>query len=250
MPPDFDEVYLTDEEIEILVFNERCRKYYEKKEIEKAEKDKRKFELIREHWNSDKLAEFILSRNKKFILDDQAKYVFDALTWYFTKDKRFLRLNENFSFEKGIMLAGNPGVGKSEILKLFELNKIQCFHTVHIDEIYSQCDSNGIEHYKTFCGSVPGWNFQQKHFYQPFVGWCIDDIGKEEMFFDHGNKAYLFSKIIQARYEAKHRLPFNLMHVTTMLTPEELETKYGYFLKSRFREMFNYIHYSGNDRRI
>ena len=81
------------------------------------------------------------------------------------------------------------------------------------------------------------------------VVWGIDDIGLEEHLNDYGNKAFVFSKIIQERSSNKHLLQYYPLHVTTMLTPKQLEEKYGGFIWSRINEQFNIIMYSGPDRR-
>lgn len=253
MPADFDEVQLTAEEVEDLVYEERCRRYFIKKDEEKKQAEIQKIEMLRKPWRPDSLAKFVLDNNPKFKVDEQAKPVFELLTWYFTKDPRFLQANENYSFEKGLAIHGVPGCGKTELLRLFEVNKVQSFHMLSIDDIYHQCDEKDkgekVQYANTFCGAVPGWGYQERFFYQPVIGWAIDEVGKEELFYDVGNKAYLFSKIIQARYNSKEKVPFNLLHITSMLTPEQIGEKYGNFIRSRFREMFNYIFYAGEDRR-
>ena len=96
---------------------------------------------------------------------------------------------------------------------------------------------------------VPGWGIRPEFFYQRSVGWAFDDLGRESIVFDFGNKSDVISKIIQTRYLSKNLVPFSSLHLTTNLTPAEIETRYDYAVKSRLREMFNYIQVEGRDRR-
>jgi DNA replication protein DnaC len=79
--------------------------------------------------------------------------------------------------------------------------------------------------------------------------WAIDDVGLEEPVNDYGNKAFVFSKIIQERYANKHLMQYYPLHITSMLTAEQIGEKYGDFVRSRMREQFNTIQYKGKDRR-
>jgi len=55
-------------------------------------------------------------------------------------------------------------------------------------------------------------------------------------------------KLIEAAYALK-KFPWYLRHLTSMLTADELEKKYGVHVKSRMREMYNDIFLDGPDRR-
>ena len=96
---------------------------------------------------------------------------------------------------------------------------------------------------------VPAWDNTPNFFIQKAIGWAIDDIGRESMVFDFGNKSDVVSKIIRTRYANKNKITFSSLHLTTNLTAAEIEIRDDYAIKSRFREMFNYIVLEGNDRR-
>ena len=96
---------------------------------------------------------------------------------------------------------------------------------------------------------VPAWDNTPNFFIQKAIGWAIDDIGRESMVFDFGNKSDVVSKIIRTRYANKNKITFSSLHLTTNLTAAEIESRYDYAIKSRLREMFNYIVLEGNDRR-
>lgn len=245
MPADFDKVKLTDEEIELAIFDARCQKYWD----EKASKEKRDIEKSKEEaakpFTAEQLKNFVLECNPWFKVDDQAKGIFQLLCWYFTSDPRFEQAG--YSLKKGICMCGPVGVGKTDMLNIFQKNKRQCFHMLTVFDIENHIQSKGVEYVKTYHSFVPGWGNTEKFFYQPGVGWAFDDVGRESVVFDFGNKTDAVSKIIQSRYFKK--VPFNSLHITTNKTPDELESRYDEAVRSRLREMFNYIKYTGTDRR-
>lgn len=247
MPEDFKEVQLSEEQLQQLIYEERCKLYFELKDQQNAIAKRLEREYLMKPFSAEELKHYILSKNPKFVVDSNVEELFNLLCYYFTNDKRFE--DAGYSLSKGIAISGVPGCGKTELLKLFQKNKVAGFLMININDIVVDCINYGIERYKLYCGYVPGWSNLPAYFFQQNIGWMVDDIGLEEMINDYGNKAFVFSKIIQHRYSKKEVLPFRSLHITTMLTPDQLEHKYGAFVRSRFREMFNYFHYKGEDRR-
>lgn len=248
MPKDFEEIQLTKQQIDDLAYNERLRLYFEAKEIQRKNVSKNELIEAKRLFSANELRLYILNKNPHFVLDEYSEPVFNSLCLYFSRNSEFQSKGEGFSLYKGICLTGVPGCGKTEILRLFEKNKRQCFHTININDINEHCKENGLDSFKKFSANVPGWGGKE-FFYQDFVTWCIDDVGLEEPVNDFGNKAYVFSKIVQERYSNKHLMQYYPMHITMMLTAQQIEEKYGTFIRSRAREMFNFIHYKGPDRR-
>ena len=247
MPPDFDEISLTPEELEYAIYDARCGKYFDERDRkEKAAKAKELLDCLTP-FSTEQLRDWVLKNNPHFQVDDQNKDLFALLCQYFANDPLFT--NSGFSLAKGILLSGPVGVGKTEMLKVFCKNKRQCFHLISVFEIEKYCQDRGVEYYDSYTGMVPGWGNSKDFFYQKSIGWAFDDIGRESMVFDFGNKAEVVSKIIQTRYANKNHIPFSTLHLTTNLTGEELEGRYDYAVKSRLREMFNYIPMNGKDRR-
>lgn len=247
MPPDFDEITLTKEEEEYALYDARCEKYFAEQERKKKEAKQKVMLDCMTPFTAQQLREYVLKNNPGFTVDAQSEKVFSLLCRYFTNDPDFEK--SGFKLNKGILLTGPVGVGKTELLRLFQKNKRQCYHLISVYDIEASCQKNGVEFFQTYIGMVPGWGKTVNHFFQPNVGWAFDDIGRESVVFDFGNKSDIVSKIIQTRYMSKERVPFSSLHLTTNLTPAEIESRYEYAVKSRLREMFNYIPVEGKDRR-
>ena len=247
MPEDFDQIQLTPEEQEYVIWDARCAKYFEWKEEQKKRlrMDSLKNALI--PFTTEQIKSFVLDKNPNHRVDSQIEQVFTLLCQYFANDPQFEK--SGYSLSKGLLLSGPVGVGKTELLKLFTKNKKQSFHLISVYEIEESCKSRGVDFFKTYTGYVPGWGGTEKHFYQNNIGWAFDDVGRESVVFDFGNKSDIISKLIQVRYLNKEKIPFNTLHMTTNLTPDEIEKRYDYAVKSRLREMFNYIQVKGSDRR-
>lgn len=254
MPPDFDQITLTDEEKETALYNARCTKYFHVKDLQKELHKNEVIRIAKKPFTAKELGDYVLQNKDSdsidlpdFVVDEQAKPVFDLLCQYFTNDPEFEK--DGRSLKKGIALLGPIGAGKSDMMKLFSINKRRCFYFESINEVVRLCQEKGLEYYETFSHYCPVIPYQTKYFFQQQIGWTLDDVGQEEMVNDYGNRAHAFSKIIQARYLRKEQIPFDTMHITSMYNAEELGNKYGGYVKSRLREMFNLIHYNGSDRR-
>jgi hypothetical protein len=81
---------------------------------------------------------------------------------------------------------------------------------------------------------------------QKRFGHCFDDLGEEAVKTIYGNKVNVMKEILQNQYE---RFGNTTIHLTTNLNGKDIEEQYGSRVKSRMREMFNWIELKGNDRR-
>ena len=192
-----------------------------------------------------------------FVIDNNNRFVFELMCRYFGEDKDFVSMCagagiENASLKKGIMLCGVFGTGKSWMMKLFSINQRQCFDIVSSKEI--------SEDYRRDKNDDPSQDVLHKYivekqnafddpsvFYQTKRGWCIDDIGAEDLKNNFGNKKNVIGDIIEIRYQSgEYGQSF---HATTNLTAAQIDEYYGGRIRSRMREMFNFIELSGVDRR-
>lgn len=247
MPEDFNQIQLTEEESDYAIWDARCAKYYQWKDRMEKERQIKAFQDAQKPFTAKDLGEYVLEISPHYKLDDNCRELFNLLCLYFTNDPAFEQ--SGYKLNKGLLLSGPVGVGKTELLRIFQKNKRQCYYLTSVFEIEKQCQEIGVERFATFTGYVPGWGGKEKYFLQPNIGWAFDDVGRESVVFDFGNKSDVISKIIQVRYMNKDKIPFNSLHLTTNLTPDEIESRYDYAVKSRLREMFNYIPIKGSDRR-
>jgi hypothetical protein len=83
--------------------------------------------------------------------------------------------------------------------------------------------------------------------FQPFSGLCIDDMGTEDIKNYYGNKKNVVGDLIERRYSKGNTGIW--LHATTNLSGDQIEQYYGGRVRSRMREVFNFIELKGNDRR-
>ena len=73
MPPDFDEITLTEEETEYALYDARCEKYFAQKEqIDKERKAKELLDCLTP-FTSVQLREYVLKKHPNFIVDQQSE---------------------------------------------------------------------------------------------------------------------------------------------------------------------------------
>jgi len=185
------------------------------------------------------------SRDRKwpeeFKMDDLNKGIINTLSMYFTKDTRFLEINPDFSFQKGILLIGRTGCGKTQLMQLCTDNPKQSYSQHDCPDIvedyakkdigqlvFDQFETNGAN------------NNKDRYFGQPFLGRFFDDLGAEPVGKHMGNERNVIGEIIQLRYK-KH--PHYFTHFTSNLVMEDLEDFYGARVADRLREMCNVIEF-------
>ena len=134
----------------------------------------------------------------------------------------YLTCNTNFKGElnKGILLAGKNGVGKTVIMLTFiEIVKILCRISIrhyHAKEISPIVAKDGYE------------DLRQRPLF-------IDDIGKEQReIMIYGTRLQPISDLIALRYDNG-----SLTYATSNYSLETLQEFYGITTTERFKEMFN-----------
>lgn len=188
---------------------------------------------------------------KPFIIDKDNEVVFELLCYYFSDDPMFIAKAaaagiQNPSLEKGILLVGEYGTGKTWMMKLFMKNQRQVFFMRHAKEMANEYQNDGGNQ-KTYIDKFKNAINDSSLFYHEFSGLCIDDIGTEDSKKNYGNTKNVIGDIMELRYKEGNGGIF--LHGTTNLSVEGIEDKYGTRLRSRMREMFNYIVLTGGDRR-
>lgn len=259
---DYSHIELTQDEINEALLQAKIKKS-EKQRIEQQEKqisDRRN--LLTQKTNYDIVRGLMEIRSVKkfkpsFLIDDNNRFVFELLCRYFGEDKSFLSMCDGIgvsdpSFKKGIMLCGVFGTGKSWMMKLFSVNQLQCFKIISAKEIAEEYlrDKNGnpdVDVLHKYIVQSQNAFEDPSVFFQKKSGWCIDDIGSEDLKNNYGNKKNVIGDIIEMRYQAGEY--GTSLHATTNLTAKQIDDYYGGRVRSRMREMFNFIELPGADRR-
>lgn len=263
---------LTEEETHAAILAAKRLKYEAHKATIDAENRKRFKEAILKPWSPSEMYGYILddrtgcigfSRNngedgkKLFRVDEDCRDFVMAACYYFTNHPDFERLctpdeqggytHHNWRLNKGFLVCGGVGVGKTTLMKLFSRNKRRCFDVLNCTDLSYQFAKKGEDAIEAF-GKVHHYEpLDPNYFYQEQIGLCLDDMGTEEEKVNFGNKANVIAEIILRRYAAG--LPYEYTHVTTNLTASALQSYYGPRVWSRITEMFNVIEIKGNDRR-
>ncbi|WP_448529178.1 hypothetical protein [Raineya sp.] len=185
---------------------------------------------------------FVLKIAHEFVqeyqIDDENADEIQALWLYFNHSKDFEQLNDYFSLEKSIMLMGGVGTGKTLLMRIFQrfllLKTGKTFAYKHINQLANEYIETGflaIQHY------------DQKDLW-------IDEVGlfDKENLKRYGNNANLVEEVIMHRYE---RFVWTGVktHLTTNLTPKQIEQEYGSRVWSRLKELTNMLPLTGKDRR-
>lgn len=254
----FNHIELTEDELDIAIIEAKRKKelLLKQQEISRRAEENRKF-LTGMMWTAKQTEEFMRYRatklfNEKFDFDGQTSLYFQLLVAYFSMDFKFFVLAkqmdiDNPSFNKGLYIGGNFGVGKTWLLKLFQRNQRQVYTVQNAKAIADLFETEGESAMTQFSESPLLPANDVENFYHKKMGLCIDDLGTEQIKNHFGNKKNVIGDLIELRYANENTGP--LLHVTTNLTGDQLKEFYGPRVASRFRETMNIIDFIGEDRR-
>ncbi len=227
-PQQYTEIDLTMEETEEALRIAREQKYFALKRIEYLEKISKPLEFIT--LTAEQLFEKYKEQFK--FSDEEHERKIKQLCCYFAKDIRF-----SGDLNKGLLMLGSVGNGKTTLMKFFASNQNFCFSVEAMLDIsfdYKMKGEEGVKCYNTNFTASP--NIFGKSDY----GYCFDDLGTEEIPARHfGESKNIFTEIVQIRYH--NGLPFNSTHAITNKTGDELSEIYGTRCYDRMKEMFNVI---------
>ena len=174
-----------------------------------------------------------------FRLYKEDKDVILQLYAYFTGDIALCK-HYGIDLRKGLFLSGKTGVGKTVHMKLvrqfmsynerFKMKSCQQLALEYMDlgsQILTQYGRNYVDH-------VDHNTINQTY--------CFDDIGTEDEVKHYGTQTNVLGQIILMRYELFQGRRV-LTHFTSNLTAPQIEKYYGERVRSRLREMCNWIEY-------
>ncbi len=159
---------------------------------------------------------------------------------YFTKDQQTCN-QYNINLQKGILLTGPIGCGKTTIMNLMKqiAQHDQKYFVKPTREISFEFIQDGYEVIHRYS--------KGKLYQSEPKTICFDDLGTENNLKYYGNECNVMAEILLSRYDLFTTKKLQT-HITTNLSATELENHYGNRVRSRFRELCNLIAYDKNTK--
>lgn len=241
----YDDVILTQDEIDAVLLVARRKKRHEEIEREywdKVREDAKPVTLTREQFKSNFMVR-AKAELAAFDVDSENATILSFLFRYAVGDESVVE--EGYSLKKGLLLTGGVGCGKTTIMRLLTPNQQMSYAIVSCRKVRDEFEIDGSEALIKYSGKVYS---NLNKFGQKEIGTCFDDLGTEREARHFGNTKNVMEEIILNRYD---KLPHHFTHVTTNLTAAQIEENYGARVRSRLREMFNIISFDkdAKDRR-
>ncbi len=173
---------------------------------------------------------------KKFKIYKEDEQILFKLCIYFIKDYDSCK-KYNIDINKGILLTGPVGCGKTSLMKLMP-------HIVPHQKSYEVVPARNI----TFAFNNTGFKTIEEYGNSGY--YCFDDLGIETTGRHFGKDCNVMGEILLSRYDLSMRSSEPSLslskrriytHATTNLNAQELEDHYGNRVRSRMRQLFNLI---------
>lgn len=195
--------------------------------------------------------EYKSQTGKELLVDQERLDDYKTILCYFTQDERFFKCKNlsqksTPSFDKGLLIVGGYGNGKSSIMKA--LSSALKYYSVRQFRFYT---ANSIVDKFESCETTQ----DKKSFWKTFSNGtlCFDDVKTERDASNFG-KYNLFKDIIERRYDYDARTFFTCNYHP--LKPGDLDAalaefgdRYGARAYDRIFEMFNIIEFKGKSLR-
>lgn len=163
---------------------------------------------------------------------------------YFIADKP-LAQEQGIDLDKGILLTGPIGCGKTSLMNLMRF--IPQPERNHVMKTSRDVSFEFIQEGYEVVWRYSRMSFTNNH---PRI-YCFDDLGAEQSLKYYGNECNVMAEILLSRYDLFISNDM-ITHATTNLSASEIEAVYGSRVRSRLREMFNLVSFkrTSNDKRI
>ena len=152
---------------------------------------------------------------------------------YFLKDEQACS-QFNIDLEKGILLTGPIGCGKTTLMTLMK-------YLAPADNKFSvkPCRDISFEFIQDGYQIIHKYSIGKLYQSEPRT-YCFDDLGTENNLKYFGNECNVMAEILLSRYDLFISKKL-ITHITTNLSANEIETHYGNRVRSRLRKMVNLI---------
>ncbi len=197
------------------------------------------------NYNYNQVLNWLQNKGKEmygnhFTIQESDHQNFCKLMAYFLKDEPIAQ-KVNINLNKGILLSGPIGCGKTSIMNLMKFlsPKEHKYFVKPTREISFEFIQDGYEVIHKYARG----NLYQT---DPKII-CFDDLGVEKNLKYYGNECNVMAEILLSRYDL-HVTKKIVTHCTTNLSASEIETQYGNRVRSRMREMFNLISFDTNSK--
>lgn len=204
--------------------------------IKEKEEEKRKKQELADLWTAKRMFQHMswVSQNeygKKLQVNKDNKEFITALCYFLSRDKK-LESDLKMSLNKGLLIRGISGIGKTHLVKCLENNELNPILVISMLDIAEEIKERGEYQIKSD---------KHKIIY-------LDDVGSEEPVINHyGTKINFFKTFIESVYlRAKS---FNHLIFSTNNSFDEIEERYGFRVRSRLKDMFNIVEVYGEDMR-
>jgi DNA replication protein DnaC len=171
------------------------------------------------------------------IIEDDLEIIYKLLIYSMRDELNAKKLDLNLN--KGILLSGPVGCGKTSLMNLCNLFSKKGFEykIKPTREIAFEFASQGYESLNPY--------IQKNYSQNKLNGYCFDDLGTEKQIKHFGNDCNVMAEILLSRYD-QYIENSSLTHITTNLSASELENLYGNRVRSRMRKMVNLIAFDRN----
>jgi DNA replication protein DnaC len=170
---------------------------------------------------------------KKFKILETDHEIIYKLIAYFLKDEQAC-YQFNIDLEKGILLTGPIGCGKTSLMNLMK------YLTATEHKFFIKpCRDISIEFIQDGYQIIHKYSIGKLYQSEPRT-YCFDDLGTENNLKYFGNECNVMAEILLSRYDLFISKKLQT-HITTNLSATEIEKQYGNRVRSRLRELCNLI---------
>jgi len=195
--------------------------------------------VIKSHYNYQEIILWLekkgveLYGNHFKILESDYPIIYRLIA-YFLKDEP--TCFHGIDLNKGILLSGPVGCGKTSLLNLMKF----LTPTEH-KFIVKPCRDINFEFFQDGYQIINKYSIGKLYQSEPRT-YCFDDLGTENNLKYYGNECNVMAEILLSRYDLYISKKLQT-HITTNLSASEIETQYGNRVRSRLRAMLNLISY-------